>query len=117
MLNLDVVENGYLFGQNFDEQLSKIASAKQKSKSIFTGLQSKPNQTPYPQPTKRQGRGFLFARGGRGKQLFLKSVSSAESANTESTKSSSHIFSYRKVAICRKQTEFSTSRASSVFPD
>ena len=32
-----------LFGEKFEEQLSKITSAKQKSKSIFTRLQRKPN--------------------------------------------------------------------------
>ena len=41
-LNLDAVKNEYLFGEKFEEQLSKITSAKQKSKSIFTGLQRKP---------------------------------------------------------------------------
>ena len=40
MLNLD---NDYLFGEKFEEQLSKITTAKQKSKPVFTGLQRKPN--------------------------------------------------------------------------
>ena len=43
MLNLEAIDNDYLFGEKFEEQLSKITSAKQKSKSIFTGLQGKPN--------------------------------------------------------------------------
>ena len=43
MLNLDATDNDYLFGEKFEEQLSKITSAKQKSKAIFTGLQRKPN--------------------------------------------------------------------------
>ena len=38
MLNLDAIDNDYLFGENFEEELSKIASAKQKSNSIFIGL-------------------------------------------------------------------------------
>ena len=42
MLSIDAVKNDYLFGEKFEEQLSKITSAKQKSKSIFTGLQRKP---------------------------------------------------------------------------
>ena len=42
MLNLDAIGNEYLFGEKFEEQLSKTTTAKQKSKSIFTGLQSKP---------------------------------------------------------------------------
>ena len=43
MLNLDAIDNDYLFGEKFEEQLSKITSAKQKSKSIFTGPQGKLN--------------------------------------------------------------------------
>ena len=43
MLNLDAIDNDYLFGEKFEEQLPKITSAKQKSKSIFTGLQRKPD--------------------------------------------------------------------------
>ena len=62
MLNLDAIDNDYLFAEKFEEQLSKITSAEQKSKSIFTVLQRKPSmmnqfvnpvnepfgQTPYP---------------------------------------------------------------------
>ena len=40
-LDLDDMENPYLFGEKFDEKLIKITSAKQKSKSIFTGLQQR----------------------------------------------------------------------------
>ena len=43
MLNIDAIDNVCLFGEKFEEQLPKITSAKQKSKSIFTGLQRKPN--------------------------------------------------------------------------
>ena len=38
-LELDGIKNKYLFGENFKEKLSKITTAKQKSKTIFTGLQ------------------------------------------------------------------------------
>ena len=101
MLNLDAIDNGYLFGEKREEQLSKITSAKQKSKLIFTGLQRKPNMinqfvNPVNQsfrscslPNSQQrgsDRGSLFARGGRVKQLLSMSVSSAESGNTQSTK-------------------------------
>ena len=40
-LDLDDVENPYLFGEKFEKKLIKLTSAKQKSKSIFTGLQQK----------------------------------------------------------------------------
>ena len=43
VLNLDAIDNDYLFGETFEEQLSKATTEKQKSKSIFTGLQRKPN--------------------------------------------------------------------------
>ena len=38
MSNLDAIDNDYLFGEKFEEELSKITSTKQKSKPIFTGL-------------------------------------------------------------------------------
>ena len=38
-LELDGIENKYLFGEKFEEKLSKVTTAKQKSKAIFTGLQ------------------------------------------------------------------------------
>ena len=37
-LELDATENEYLFGDKFEEKLSKITTAKQKPKTIFTGL-------------------------------------------------------------------------------
>ena len=37
--DLDDRENPYLFGEKFEEKLIKTTSTKQKSKSIFTGLQ------------------------------------------------------------------------------
>ena len=43
MLHLDAINNDYFFREKFEEQLSKITAAKEKSKSIFTGLQRKPN--------------------------------------------------------------------------
>ena len=131
-LDLDATDNGYLFGEKFEEQLSKITSAKQKSKAIFTGLQRKPNMMnqfvnpvnqpfrsgPLPNSQQRgRGRGFLFARGRRGKQLLSMSVSSTESGNTRSTRLSSHTSSDEKVVICRKHAEFLASGSSSVFPE
>ena len=44
-LELDVIENKYLFGNKFEEKLSKITTAKQKSKAIFTGLQKSSTST------------------------------------------------------------------------
>ena len=132
MLNLDAIDNDYLFAEKFEVQLSKITSAKQKSKSIFTGLQRKPSMMnqfvnpvnePFrsdPLPNSQQrgmGRGFLFARGRRGKQLPSMSVSSTESGNNQTTGLSSHISSDKKVVICREHAEFSASRSSSVFPE
>ena len=38
-LKLDGIENEYLFGEKFKEKLSKITTTKQKSKTIFIGLQ------------------------------------------------------------------------------
>ena len=35
------MENLYLFGAKFEEELIKINSEKQKSKSVFTGLQQR----------------------------------------------------------------------------
>ena len=43
VLNLDAIDNDYLFGKRFEVQLSKTTTEKQKSKSIFTGIQTKPN--------------------------------------------------------------------------
>lgn len=40
--NFDAIENIYLFGEQFEAKLAKITSAKQKLKSVFTGLQKKP---------------------------------------------------------------------------
>ena len=132
MLDSDATDNDYLFGEKFEEQLSKITSAKQKSKAIFTGLQRKPNMMnqfvnpvnqpfrsgPLPNSQQRdRGQGFLFARGRRGKQLLSMSVSSTESGYTQSTRLSSHTSSDKKVVICRKHAEFSASGSSSVFPE
>ena len=44
-LELDGIKNKYLFGENFKEKLSKITTAKQKSKTIFTGLQKSLSST------------------------------------------------------------------------
>ena len=43
MLHLDATDNDYLFGEKCEEQFSKVTTAKEKSKSIFTGLQRKSN--------------------------------------------------------------------------
>ena len=40
-LKLDIVDNKCLFRYRFEEKLAKITCAKQKSKSLFTGLQKK----------------------------------------------------------------------------
>ena len=45
---LDDGDNEELFGSKFSEKLSDIVSAKQKSKSLFTGLYFK-KQNPYGQ--------------------------------------------------------------------
>ena len=110
----------------------KFASAKQKPKSIFAGLQKKPNvinqfvnpanqsfrSGPLPNSQQRdRAPGFLFERGRRGKQLLSMSVSSTECGNTQSTRLSSHTSSDKKVVICREHAEFSASRSSSVFPE
>ena len=38
---MDCIGNPYLFGGKFVEKLVKVTNAKQKSKALFTGLQSK----------------------------------------------------------------------------
>ena len=91
MINFDAIEDDYLFGKTFEEQPAKITSAKQKSKSIFTGLQGKPKmKNQFASPANRpvqsgsllnsqqrgRGQGSFLARR-RGEQLFSKSVSSA----------------------------------------
>ena len=35
---MDSIDNMYLFGDKYEEKLSKVVTAKQKSKFIFTGL-------------------------------------------------------------------------------
>ena len=45
LLELDGIENKYLFGEKFVEKLSKITTAKQKSKTTFTGLQKSSTST------------------------------------------------------------------------
>ena len=102
-LDLDDVENPYLFGEKFEEKLIKLTSAKLKSESIFTDLQQrKPtfslrpnyNQLFLSSPvlgnqqgrsTSGRGRGFFFSRAAaaRGKNL-PSSVSSTESGNSQS---------------------------------
>ena len=39
---MDCIGSPYLFGGKFVEKLVKVTNAKQKSKALFTGLQSKP---------------------------------------------------------------------------
>ena len=74
------MENPYLFEEKFEEKLIKITSAKQKSTSVFTGLQqrkpifsSRPNYNqpflsdPLPPNQKGgskncRGQGFFFSR-------------------------------------------------------
>ena len=132
VLNLDAIDNDYLFGETFEVQLSKTTTEKQKSKSIFTGLQRKPNMMnqfvnpanqpfrsgPLPNSQQRgRGRGFLFARGRRGKQLLSMSVSSTEGGTTKPARLSSHTSSDEKVVICGEHGEYSASRLLSVFPE
>ena len=132
MLNLHAIDNDYLFREKFEEQLWKTTTAKQKSRSIFTGLQKNPNMInqfvnpvnhpfrsgPLPNSQQRgRGRGFLFARGRRGKQLLSKPVSSTENGNTQSTRLSSRTSSDKKVVICTELAEFSPSKWSSAFPE
>ena len=40
-VDLDGIESPFLFEENFGQKLIKIASGKQKQKSIFTDLQQK----------------------------------------------------------------------------
>ena len=78
---------------------------------IFTGLQRKLNRmiqfaNPVNQPfrldpfpnnqQKRRWRGFLFARGRSGKQLFSKPVSAAQNGNVQSAELSSYTSSDKK---------------------
>ena len=73
---------------------------------------------PLPNSQQRgRGRGFLSARGRKGKQLFSKSISPAECENIQSTKLFSHKTSDEKVVLCRENTEFLTSNAFSVFSE
>ena len=41
MVDLDGIESPFLFEENFGQKMIKIASGKQKQKSIFTDLQQK----------------------------------------------------------------------------
>ena len=103
-LDLDDMENPYLFGEKFEEKLIKITSAKQKSKSVFTALQqrrkptffSRPNynqpflSSPLPENQQRgstsvRARAFFFTReaAARGKNL-PSSVSLTGSGNSQS---------------------------------
>ena len=80
-LELDVIENKYLFGEKFEEKLSKITTCKQKSKAIFAGLQKSSTSTfpPSHQPfrvgllSKSNQRGTPGGRG-RGGSLFQRAA-------------------------------------------
>ena len=95
-LKMDSVDIMYLFGDNFEEKLSKVLTVKQKSKPLLTGLlkQNKQSNSSYgmnslpfqqsPLPQYQQsgrGRGFLLAKAAnrRDKSLFEKlKLSTAE---------------------------------------
>ena len=97
-LDLDAVENTYLFGEKFEEKLSKITSAKQKSKNIFTGLQKSPtprfsgNPQPFrsgpPPQLNHQGTGGR----GQGASLFQRAaVRRGKSSSSITSKSGNTI--------------------------
>ena len=90
MINLDAVENE----EKFEEHFSKITSARQKSKSIFTDLQKKPNmmnllhdefpsllflstspfdQAPYPKASKEVGGEASYLQDEEGVSSFSQS--------------------------------------------
>ena len=110
-LDLDDMGIPYLFREKFMEKLIKIASAKQISKSIFTGLRQRkptfplrPNYNQHflsgPLPGNQQGgstsgrrQGLFFSRAAaaRGNNL-TSSVSSIESGNSQSRNILTHTF-------------------------
>ena len=92
--HMDDIGNPYLFGEKFEEKLTKVTNAKQKSKALFTGLQSKPaanHQQPFGVsplsqnlPRGRGCRSFLGGAFSGDKITFSKSVFSTESGNSQS---------------------------------
>ena len=133
-LDLDDMENPYLFGEQFEEKLIKITSVKQKSKSIFTGLlQRKPtfsSRPNYNQPflsgllpgnqqvgsTSGRGRGFFFsgAAAARGKNL-QSSVSSTESGNSQSRNILTHTSCNKRFISFKGVPKLSTGGSSPIF--
>ena len=120
-------EQEWLFGEKFEEHVSKTATSKQKSKVLFTGLQgsssSSRGQSPFPRGphTQRQrgrGRGsFFFARAARGGKKFFansKSFTQHESRSPGSTRiPKSAPFGERPVF--RTDTLFASNRENSIL--
>ena len=76
-LELDVIENKYLFGEKFEKKLLNITTAKKKSKVIFTGLQKNltstfpPSHQPFRAGLLSQSKQLGTPEGrGRGGSLF-----------------------------------------------
>ena len=129
MLNLDAVEMNIYLGKSLKNNIQKLQMLSKEFKSIFTGLQRKTNMInqsansviqpfwsePYPTTSKDVGgRGFLFARR-RNKQLSSKSVSSADSENTQSTKVSLHTSNNKKWLYAEKIQNFQPARSLQYF--
>jgi len=69
--SLNDCDNKNLFGDQFEEKLSKDVTAKQKSRSIFTGLKrSLPTTPQYPGPSTQPFRGGSLQRRPRGRGHF-----------------------------------------------
>ena len=110
-LEIDSIDNTYLFGDKFEERLSKVSTAKQKPKSLFTGLhwqkkQDSMDRQPFrqiPLPQHQQmgtGQRLLFAKAAnrRSKSLFEKSeFSTAELRGAKSSFISQDISHYQKL--------------------
>ena len=132
--DMDDMENPYLFGEKFEEKLIKIASAKQKSKSIFISLQqSKPIFSSRPNynqpflsgaiPGNQQGRSasgrvpiFFFSRAAaaRGKDL-PSSVYSTESGNPQSRNILTHTSCNQRCISSKGVLKVFTGGSSPVF--
>ena len=131
---MDDVDNEYLFGDRLQEILTKITSAKQKSKSLFTGLQKKAtfaysstsgatnyHQSPFRQgvlPQENQGgreRGMFFARGNKKGTSYFSSVTLTESGNSQCRKFSTSPLSSEKFDFSIESFIVSCSGMASIF--
>ena len=123
--HIDDNGSSYLFGGKFEEKSIKVTNAKQKSKVLFPGLQSKPaanDQQPFrasslPQnPSMRRGHRFFLGRGfNRGKITLSKTVFSAESGNPHSRDLHASASSNKKPDFSNKSAQNPNKRAASVF--